>query len=102
MRPLYERACIITEAALGPTHPDTATSLNNLAGLFDAQGDLNAARPLLERAIAICEQSLGLSHPTTCRVRENLSVLNSRTTRRVGSRYSPAPKIQKGKWNLSK
>ena len=32
--PLYRRALAIREKALGPEHPDTATSLNNLAGLY--------------------------------------------------------------------
>ena len=46
-RPLYERALAIREKVLGAEHPDTATSLNNLAILLRAQGDLAAARPLL-------------------------------------------------------
>jgi tetratricopeptide (TPR) repeat protein len=29
--PYYQRALAICEKALGPNHPDTATSLNNLA-----------------------------------------------------------------------
>ncbi|NJK81964.1 MAG: tetratricopeptide repeat protein, partial [Chloroflexaceae bacterium] len=37
-RPLSERALAIKEQVLGPTHPDTALSLNNLAGLLRAQG----------------------------------------------------------------
>ena len=48
-RPLYERALAIREKALGPEHPDTATSLDHLASLLQAQGDLNGARPLVER-----------------------------------------------------
>ncbi len=32
-RPLFERALTIREQALGPLHPHTATSLNNLADL---------------------------------------------------------------------
>ena len=32
--PLYERALAIREKALGPDHPDVATSLNNLAVLY--------------------------------------------------------------------
>ena len=43
----YERALAIREKALGPEHPDTATSLNNLACLLLAQGDLADARPLM-------------------------------------------------------
>ena len=32
--PLYQRSLAIREKALGPEHPDVATSLNNLAGLY--------------------------------------------------------------------
>jgi len=32
--PLYNRALAIREKALGPEHPDVATSLNNLAMLY--------------------------------------------------------------------
>ena len=43
---------------LGPEHPNTATSLNNLAGLYDSQGRYGEAEPLLRRGIGI--QSLFL------------------------------------------
>ena len=48
----------ITEKALGPDHPDTATSLNNLAALYRSQGAYAKAEPLLRRGIAL--QSLFL------------------------------------------
>lgn len=35
----YERALAISEKVLGPDHPNTAMSLNNLAGLLQAEGD---------------------------------------------------------------
>ena len=35
--PLFKRSLAIQEKALGPDHPDVATSLNNLAGLYDAK-----------------------------------------------------------------
>lgn len=35
--PLYQRALAIREKALGLEHPDVATSLNNIAGLFKSQ-----------------------------------------------------------------
>jgi hypothetical protein len=38
-------ALAIREKALGRGHPDTATSLNNLARVIQAQGDLAGARP---------------------------------------------------------
>ena len=46
-RPLYERALAIREKALGPEHPDAAASLNNLAGLLEAQGDLRGGAAAL-------------------------------------------------------
>jgi tetratricopeptide (TPR) repeat protein len=78
-RPLLERALAIREKALGPEHPDTATSLNNLAWLLQDQGDLAAARPLYERALAIREKALGPEHPytkdTACVTAEALDAL---------------------------
>jgi tetratricopeptide (TPR) repeat protein len=64
-RLLLERALAVREKALGPEHPATATSLNNLALLLHAKGDLAGARPLLERALAIREKALGPEHPDT-------------------------------------
>jgi tetratricopeptide (TPR) repeat protein len=55
-RPLFERALAIREKVLGAEHPDTTESLNDLASLLQAQGDLAAARPVHERALAISEK----------------------------------------------
>ncbi|MBP1468983.1 tetratricopeptide repeat protein, partial [Candidatus Chloroploca sp. M-50] len=73
-RPLYERALAIRERVLGPEHPDTATSLNNLAGLYGAQGNYDAARPLYERALDIRERVLGPEHPATARSLNDLAI----------------------------
>ena len=48
-------------------------SLNNLASLLWAQGDLAAARPLYERALAIREKVLGPGHPHTVSTLNNLA-----------------------------
>ncbi len=61
--PLYQRALAIYEQALGPEHPDTARSLNNLAILYDDQGKYEQAEPLYQRALAIREKALGPEHP---------------------------------------
>jgi hypothetical protein len=42
-RPLHERALAIREKVLGPEHPDTAASLNNLARLLSATGHAKEA-----------------------------------------------------------
>ena len=63
--PLFQRALKIREKALGPEHPDTAKSLNNLAVLYDEMGDYAKAEPLLQRALKIDEKALGSEHPET-------------------------------------
>jgi len=73
--PLAKRALVIHEQILGPTHPDTATSLNNLGVLLRAMGDLAGAKPYFERALAIHEQVLGLTHPETANSLNNLGML---------------------------
>jgi Tfp pilus assembly protein PilF len=74
-RRYYERALAIEEKLLGPDHPDTTTSLNNLGLLLKSQGDLAAARPYYERALAIREKSLGPHHSHTAKSLNNLGVL---------------------------
>jgi tetratricopeptide (TPR) repeat protein len=74
-RTLFDRALAIREKALGPEHPDTAGSLNNVALLLRDQGDLAGARPLFERALAISEKALGPEHPSTATSLNNLALL---------------------------
>ena len=74
-RPLFERALAIDEKVLGPYHPSTASTLNNLALLLTDQGELAAARPLSERALAIREKVLGPDHPDTIASRRALESL---------------------------
>ena len=73
--PLYQRALAIREKALGPDHPSTATSLNNLAGLYRAMGRHEQALPLFQRALAIMEKALGPDHPSTATGLNNLAGL---------------------------
>jgi len=73
--PLARQALAIRKAALGERHPDTATSLNNLAFLLASQEDYAAAKPLLEQALAINKAVLGERHPTTATSLNNLAAL---------------------------
>ena len=61
--PLCRRALAIFKHALGSEHPDTLTSLNNLAGLLYEQGNYDASETLCRRALAINEKVLGVEHP---------------------------------------
>jgi tetratricopeptide (TPR) repeat protein len=72
---LYQRALAIREQQLGPQHPNTATSLNNLAALYKNQGKDKQAEPLYQRALAIDEHALGPQHPDTQTIRANYARL---------------------------
>jgi len=61
--PLATRALKIIETVLGPDHPNTATSLDNLANLHQAMGNHVAALPLYTRALKIREAAFGPDHP---------------------------------------
>ena len=65
----------IREEALGPEHPGTATSLNNLALLYAAEGRYAGAEPLNQRALAIWEKTLGPAHPDVALSLNNLAEL---------------------------
>ena len=67
----FERALAIREKALGPDHPYTATSLNNLAGLLQA-GRTAGGAAALERALAIRERR---SAPTIPRPQQCETIL---------------------------
>ena len=57
--PLYQRALKIMEQAQGPKHPNTASGLNNLAGMYETLGAYDQALPLYQRALGIYEKALG-------------------------------------------
>ena len=74
-RPLAEEALKLAEERLGAEDPDTATSLDHLAGLLHTLGDLKGAKPLYERALAIREKALGADHPDTAGSLNSLALL---------------------------
>ena len=78
----------------GPTDPRLAASLNNLAGLYDTQGDYAKAEPLYKRSLAIDEKALGPDHPNVAISLENYAVLLRATKReaeRRNSKNAPQP-----------
>ncbi|HAA26957.1 MAG TPA: hypothetical protein DCE56_03795, partial [Cyanobacteria bacterium UBA8553] len=56
-----------------------ATSLNNLAGLYDSQGRFAEAEPLYLQALELSERVLGVHHPNTITIRKNLALLRQET-----------------------
>ncbi|TRV63677.1 MAG: CHAT domain-containing protein [Microcystis panniformis Mp_MB_F_20051200_S9] len=86
----YKQALAISKQQLGDNHPDTATSLNNLALLYDSQGRYSEAEPLYKQALAISKQQLGDNHPDTATSLNNLAALYQSQ-----GRYSEAEPLYK-------
>ena len=65
----------VTQAcdALGPHHPDTLASRNNLAGTYRASGRLDKAIALYEQTLEDSIRVLGTDHPGTLTARNNLA-----------------------------
>jgi Flp pilus assembly protein TadD len=58
---------------LGDEHPDTLTSMNNLAGILRARGDLSNAQSWHEQDLSVCRRVLGDEHPDTLTSMNNLA-----------------------------
>jgi tetratricopeptide (TPR) repeat protein len=65
----------INEKALGPDHPNTATTLNNLALLYNSQGRYAEAEPLYQQALELSRELLGDRHPDVAGSLFNLGAL---------------------------
>ncbi|MHC1756201.1 MAG: tetratricopeptide repeat protein [Methanosarcina sp.] len=63
----------------GPEHPDVATTLNNLALLYEGMGKYEKALPLYKRALEIIEKTLGTNHPNYKIIKNNLEDLQGKT-----------------------
>src|SRR5262249_3823816 len=69
----YERALELRRGQLGPDHPDTLTSMNNLATAYEDAGQLDKALPLYEQTLAKQKEKLGPDHPYTLTSMNNLA-----------------------------
>jgi tetratricopeptide (TPR) repeat protein len=63
------------ERVLGKEHPDTLTSVNNLAALLKSLGDFESAEKLYRRALNQREKMLGKEHPDTLTSMNNLALV---------------------------
>ena len=70
---LLQEVLAMRKRLLGDAHPEVATSLNNLAALYDKQGRYRDAEPLYLQAIGIAYQQLGERHPNTQTVWNNFA-----------------------------
>jgi hypothetical protein len=63
--PLFQRALVIKEKAMGPEHLSVANSLFNLASPCHTGGEHLKAEPMFERVLRIYQKALGQKHSTT-------------------------------------
>jgi CHAT domain-containing protein len=84
---------------LGPDHPNVATALNNLAGLYQAQGRYTEAEPLYMRSLAVREKALGPEHPNVATSHNNLAVLHlaQRDLVRAAASWRAAARVLQGR-----
>jgi Tetratricopeptide repeat len=84
---LHEQTLTIRERVLGPEHPDTLGSRNNLANALDGLGDYQRAAQLHEQTLTIRERVLGPEHPDTLKSRNLAETLRRAQEIRPGSRW---------------
>jgi tetratricopeptide (TPR) repeat protein len=73
--PWYRRCLELSQRLLGEDHPQIATSLNNLAALYDSLGRYTEAEPLYLQALELSQRLLGDDHPDVATSLNNLAVL---------------------------
>jgi tetratricopeptide (TPR) repeat protein len=73
----HRKASSLRKEALGPEHPETLTSMSNLAGVLNRQGKYKEAEAMHRQTLAGYEKVLGHEHPHTLASMGNLAgVLN--------------------------
>lgn len=68
----------IRQKLLGQEHPSVASSLNNLAALYENQGRYEEAEPLYIQALQMRQKLLGQEHPSVAISQCNLGVFYQR------------------------
>ena len=73
--PLLQEALRIFQKTLGPEHPDTVVSLNNLAEVYQVMGEYAKAEPVLQEVLRTRQKVLGPEHRSTATSINNLALL---------------------------
>jgi tetratricopeptide (TPR) repeat protein/predicted Ser/Thr protein kinase len=83
-----EKSLALREKVLGPHHPETAASLNNLGELLFEQGKYEEALVRHQRALEIRQAALGPRHPET-----SMSLSNISNVRAMQGKFDEAIKL---------
>ncbi len=70
-----EQALILAKSLHPGDHPDVATSLNNLAALYESQGRYEKAEPLFQQALEMTKRLFKGDHPDVATSLNNLAAL---------------------------
>jgi hypothetical protein len=62
---------------LGPEHPDTLTSMNDLAHTYHLEGRSDEAIELMKHAVTLYPRAFGANHPDTLNAASVLSAWTS-------------------------
>lgn len=73
-QPQLERAADLRRRTLGPEHPDTLASLDELGSLYNLQGKYQAAETLLAQVLEVRRRLLGAGHKATLATLGNLGL----------------------------
>jgi tetratricopeptide (TPR) repeat protein len=71
----HRNALSLRKEVLGPEHPDTLTSMSNLAGVLMLQGKYKDAEAINRQALALREKVLGREYPDTLTNTSNLALV---------------------------
>lgn len=82
----FSQALKIREEVLGPDHPSTLSSRQNLAVIQMSLGQWERARASLETCLEGTSKALGPEHPQTATILGNLSVLHLKVYRETGDK----------------
>lgn len=74
----------------GGNHPDVASILNDLAGLYKKQGRYPEAEPLYQQVLRLRRSLLGEQHPDVATSLNNLAVLDGDSLRDSKAERGPA------------
>ncbi|KAI0197415.1 hypothetical protein EV127DRAFT_450364 [Xylaria flabelliformis] len=70
---IYQQTLDLKEEVLGEKHPNTLSTMNNLALVFSKQGRYKEAEEIYQQTLSVKEEVLGRKHPDTLITINNLA-----------------------------
>ena len=74
----HQKTLVIQEKVLGIGHPDTTVTYNNIANIYENQGDYAKALEWCQNNLKNCEKVFGIEHLNTASAYNNIALIYSR------------------------